>query len=66
MDANLIGKRLLELRGDTRRELVASRCGISLSALGMYEQGRRIPRDEIKRKLADYYHTTVESIFFAP
>lgn len=64
MDAKLIGKRLLELRGDSSRELVASHCGISLSALGMYEQGRRIPRDEIKRKLAEYYHTTVESIFF--
>ncbi|QHF59202.1 hypothetical protein Bateq7PJ16_3396 [Bacillus subtilis] len=30
----------------------------------MYETGQRIPRDEIKIKLADYYQKTVQQIFF--
>ena len=30
----------------------------------MYETGKRIPRDEIKIKLADYYQKTVQQIFF--
>jgi len=30
----------------------------------MYELGYRVPRDEIKMKLADYYGVTVQSLFF--
>lgn len=37
--------------------------GISVSALTMYETGNRIPRDEIKVKLAHYYSTSVERLF---
>ena len=66
MDRELIAKRLIELRGDKSREEVATACNISVSALAMYEQGERIPRDDIKIRLAKYYNRTVESIFFAP
>ncbi|MDD3157480.1 helix-turn-helix transcriptional regulator [Anaeromusa sp.] len=59
-----IAERLVELRGDEKRLVVASACGISKSALTMYELGARIPRDEIKVRLAAYYGTTVEEIFF--
>ncbi len=65
MDSIRIGKRLVELRGDTPQERVSSDIGISVSALSMYEQGNRIPRDEIKIKLATYYHTTVQDLFFS-
>lgn len=64
MDKILIGKKLLELRGDKSREEVAEKINISVSALQMYENGQRIPRDEIKVRLADYYNTTVQEIFF--
>ncbi len=60
-----VGKRLSALRGNKTQEKVASDCGISTSALAMYESGKRMPRDEIKVKLARYYHTTVEELFFA-
>lgn len=64
-DKKIIAERLLKLRGNTSREKVAEENGISISALAMYETGKRIPRDEIKVSLARYYKTDVESIFFA-
>ena len=56
---------LRDLRGDTPRLEVANACNISVSALQMYENGERIPRDETKKKLAAYYGRTVQEIFFA-
>lgn len=65
MDAKVIGRRLVDLRGEESQEKVAKAVGISISALSMYEQGNRIPRDEIKIKLAHYYNSSIEAIFFA-
>lgn len=59
-----IAERLIKARGNQRREDVASAVGVSLSAIAMYENGERIPRDETKIKLADYYKTTVQELFF--
>lgn len=59
-----IGERLRKLRGEIDRSTVAQRCGISVSAVSMYENGIRVPRDEIKVKLASFYGKTVESIFY--
>ncbi len=66
-DAKTIGERLLKLRlseKKTQKE-VTEAIGISVSALTMYETGNRIPRDEIKVKLAHYYSTSVERLFYA-
>lgn len=60
----MIGDRLRYLRGETPRDVVCKACGISLSALTMYELGERLPRDEVKVKLAAYYRNTVQAIFF--
>lgn len=64
MNAEAIGKRLIALRGKRLVKDVAKALGISASALSMYETGQRIPRDEIKIRLARYYDRTVDSIFF--
>lgn len=64
MDKKKIGKKLIELRKQKTREEVAIDLKISYSALQMYENGERIPRDEIKLKIAKYYNVTVQSIFF--
>lgn len=64
MDKLLIGKRLMKLRGNKTREEVAKAVNISVSALQMYENGRRVPKDEIKIRLASYYGKTVQEIFF--
>ena len=65
MDKMLIAKKLVKLRGEKTQVEVAKDIGISLSALAMYETGNRIPRDEIKIRIAKYYDTTVESLFFS-
>lgn len=59
-----VAERLVELRGSRSREQVAVAVNVSVSAISMYENGQRIPRDEIKVRLADYYGTTVQSLFF--
>lgn len=65
MNRYIIANRLVSLRGRRSQEEVANAIGISSSALSMYENGERIHRDEIKIKLAEYYETSVEQIFFS-
>ena len=57
-------RRLVELRGKRSQAEVAQGIGISKSALGMYEMGERVPRDQIKVAIANYYGVTVGSLFF--
>lgn len=67
MDKYKIASRLKELRsekGVTTIE-VAKACDISPQAVTMYETGERIPRDEVKIRLAKYYKKSVTSIFYA-
>lgn len=65
VDPKIIGDRLKALRGKRKVEHVAKALGISRSALSMYESGHRVPRDEIKVKIAHFYNTSIETIFFA-
>lgn len=60
----VIARKLRELRGERSREDVAKALHISVSALAMYENGARVPRDEIKVSLAQFYETTVGELFF--
>ncbi len=64
MDTIRIGKRLSELRAEKTQAEVAKALHITISALSMYESGNRVPRDEIKKRIADYYGQTVQRIFF--
>ncbi len=61
---NTISKKLVKLRGDKTQEEVATAIGVSLSAYKKYEKGERVPRDSIKRRIADYYNVTVQFIFY--
>lgn len=63
-DSVRIGARLRSLRGDIPRKELAISLGVSLSALAMYERGERIPRDEVKKRIAKYFRTTVEALFY--
>lgn len=65
MDAAKIGDALKVLRGNRTQEEVADALGISKSALSMYEQGERIPRDNIKIRIAEYYHVPIFELFYA-
>ncbi|TNO91094.1 helix-turn-helix transcriptional regulator [Bacillus cereus] len=64
MNYERVAKNLINLRNEKSREEVARAVGISVSTLQMYENGQRIPRDDIKIKLANFYGVTVQTIFF--
>ena len=66
MDAARIGERIRALREEKHEtaEQLATSLNISTSAIAMYENGNRIPRDEIKIRIAEHFAVTVESIFF--
>lgn len=61
-----IGKKLRALRGNQSQKIAAEKIGITKSALSMYERDERVPRDEVKIKIATYYNESVQSIFFSP
>lgn len=66
MDSKKIGSLLRELRlkaGETQKQ-VADAVGITLMAVSQYESGARVPRDEIKIKIASHFNESVENIFF--
>lgn len=65
MDRIKIGKKLKDLRGNRKIDEVAEALNVSKSALCMYERGERIPRDEIKVRISQYYGHSIEEIFFA-
>lgn len=58
------GNRLRELRGTKTLDEVASGVGVTRQAIFMYETEARVPRDETKVALADYFGKTVQEIFF--
>lgn len=66
LKSKVIGKTLLALRKKNKKTIsqVAEYCGISRSAISMYENGQRIPRDDIKVQLAKYYNVSIEKIFY--
>lgn len=66
MDGKKIGSRLKELREEKQlsQEAIARQFGISTSSWTKYEQGSRTPSDAMKIQIADYFGTTVQSIFF--
>lgn len=62
---NKVGERLRSLRGDRTLDVVAKEIGVTRDAISKYEMGQRVPKDAIKVKLARYYQTTVEDLFYA-
>lgn len=65
MNANTVAAKLKELRGEKTQAEIADALGIRRSAYNNYEAGLRIPKDVIKKQIADYYGVSVDSIFFA-
>ena len=65
MDRKQVGVRLLRLRRMRSQEEVAAALQIRQSTLAMYESGARMPRDEIKLRLARYYGCSVDALFFS-
>ncbi|WP_102422583.1 helix-turn-helix transcriptional regulator [Bacillus amyloliquefaciens] len=55
---------LFSLRGNTSRTVVANDLNITPQMLGAIERGDRTPSLSLAKKIADYYETTVDEIFF--
>lgn len=64
LDTSEIGKRLRLLRKDRTLQEVSNDTGLGMSALTMYELGQRMPRDEAKLILSNYYNVTIDDLFF--
>lgn len=64
MDMQLIGKKLRQLRGDRTLNEVSEATGIGVSALGNYEAGLRMPRDDAKIELANYFGMSIGELFY--
>ena len=62
----MIGRKLKQLRGTRTIQEVADSTGIDPSTIGMYEIGQRIPRDNNKITLANYFGMTVQELFYDP
>ena len=61
-----VSERLVDARtskGSSIKE-AAEACGTSEKAIMEYESGKRVPRDDIKIALADYYGERVSDLFF--
>lgn len=63
-DRTVIGKRLRDLRGPRTQEEVAKALGVTVMAVSLWERGERVPSDDIKVKIANYYKRSVSTIFF--
>lgn len=61
---NDLGALLRDLRGEKSLDEVAGAVGVTVAAISNYENNIRVPRDEIKQKLATFYGKTVGEIFF--
>lgn len=49
------GEKLKVLRGERTQDEVAKGVGVSKSSWAMYERNERIPRDEVKIRIAEYF-----------
>lgn len=58
------GKKLRALRGDRSQAEVAKQIGITKSSYAMYERDERVPRDEAKMKISNFFGVSVQELFF--
>ena len=58
------GAKIKTLRGKESRAELAEAIGVSESAVAMYENEERMPRDKTKMAIAKHFDTTVQAIFF--
>ncbi len=64
MNAEQIGKKLRMLRGSRTIKEVSDETGLGWSTVCSYELGKRIPEDDKKIILANYFGTTVQELFY--
>ena len=60
------GMILRKLRGVRTQEEIAAILGITKSSWAMYERDERVPRDEVKIRIANFFGKTVQELFYTP
>ena len=60
-----IGKKLIKLRGEKTVKEVAEALGVTRQTIWNYENDKRVPKDEMKVKIAKLYNSSVQEIFFS-
>ena len=58
-------KRMVAFRAGRTQKQVAQEMGTPSSTYAMIESGHRFPRKELQVKLARYFNTTVDELFFS-
>lgn len=58
------GMMLRKLRGDNTQEEIAAALGITKSSWAMYERDERVPRDEVKVRISNFFGVSVQELFF--
>lgn len=65
IDPVKIGERLRILRNGRSIAAVSKGTGLSQARIGNYERGLRMPTDDAKVLLANYYGTSVQKLFYS-
>ena len=66
MNGKTIGEKITFLRNEmniTQKEL-AQKLGISVASIAIYELNERIPRDEMKKKISEFFKVPIQDLFF--
>ena len=61
----VVSEKLRKLRGKMSIFEVSEGTGIGVSALLNYEAGVRIPNEEAKAAIANFFHVTTDELFYS-
>ncbi|QWG80445.1 MULTISPECIES: helix-turn-helix transcriptional regulator [Bacillus cereus group] len=56
--------KMIEFRSNQSRLIVAKNLKITPQMLGAIERGDRTPSLELAKRIADFYKTTIDNLFF--
>lgn len=59
-----LGERLRLLRGLRTQEEIAKAVGVTKNAISQYETDKRVPGDEVKKRICKVYEMGIEQLFF--
>jgi len=59
-----VGRAIKEMRGNRSQQEIADALGCTKMAISQYENGQRMPNDDMKVSIANFFGVTVGSLFF--